>query len=290
MKTVNIIGGLGNQLFQYAFALALQAEFPQEEVRIYTKCFNGYSLHNGYELDELFDIKLQKASFADVAKVAYPMWNYRSWQIVNHFFPLRSKMIRDKDALHNFDWEKLKDKSYFDGYWQSPRFFEKHKDQIIEVLRFKDFTEPQNIEAQSSIEKAPTAFLHVRRGDYLNLPATQGICTLEYYKNGLEVLKTEKGFKQFLIFSNDQQWCKDNLGDMLEGLDIIYVDWNSGIKSFRDIQLMSMCQGALIANSSFSWWGAWLGKKKTVIAPQRWFNDDTNPDMIPDDWIKVPSH
>ena len=87
MKIVNIIGGLGNQLFQYAFAVALQEEFPEEEVKICIKSFKGYPLHNGYELDNLFDIQLGKASFWDLCKVAYPWVNYKICQRGNKLLP-----------------------------------------------------------------------------------------------------------------------------------------------------------------------------------------------------------
>ncbi len=138
MKIVNIIGGLGNQLFQYAFATALQQKFPQEEIKLNLSCFNGYPLHQGFELDKLFSITMNKASLKDLIKVAYPWGNYRLWQIGTRFLPVRKSMINEMDFNYNPDWNLIAQKSYFDGYWQSPIFFQDIRNNLMEQLKMSN--------------------------------------------------------------------------------------------------------------------------------------------------------
>lgn len=286
MKIVNIIGGLGNQLFQYAFALGLKCEYPDEEIKINTLCFRGYPLHNGFELSNIIPELLPYASLIDLAKVAYPWCHYRLWQIGTHFLPNRKGMIHSKNILDKFSYDKIKNKSYFDGYWQSPIFFEKYKKEIIETIKFPKITDSPNIEALKYIDKGKTAFIHIRRGDYEGHPLFGGICTLEYYRDAIEVANHE--FEQYLLFSNDLIWTKENILPLVEDRPIMLVDWNRGNSSFRDIQLMSKCNGGIIANSSFSWWGAWLSGSNRIIAPAKWCNDKTkHKHILPSNWIKI---
>lgn len=287
MKIVNIIGGLGNQLFQYAFAIALQAEFPEEEVKINTSCFKYYPLHNGFELDQIFDIKTPKATLSELFKYAYPWANYKLWQIGHNLLPNRKSMVWDANIKNKFDFNLIKEKSYFDGYWQSPKFFEKHRDSVIKAFNFPEIKGNDNKKVLNFINNNPTAFIHVRRGDYINHSLFGGICTLDYYKKSIDILRRKYAYKQFLIFSNDMEWCHNNLGVFLAGTDTKYVDWNTGTDSHFDLQLMSMCKAGIVANSSFSWWGAWLADAEVIISPEKWANNPLiNADIIPESWIK----
>lgn len=287
MKIVNVIGGLGNQLFQYAFAIALKAEFPNEEVKINTICFRNYPLHNGYELDKLFKVEMQYATLSDLFKYAYPWWNYRLWQIGHNLLPLRHSMARDTNFKSHFNYKQIENKIYFDGYWQSPKFFNKHRDAILKAFVFPPITGDKNKDAISFINNAPTAFIHIRRGDYINHPLFGGICTLDYYKNAINILRNEYSYNQFLIFSTDIVWCQANLSDYLSDASIKYVDWNKGQNSHFDLQLMSKCKGGIVANSSFSWWGAWLANSEVIVCPSKWATDpNINSDIIPESWIK----
>lgn len=288
MKIVNVIGGLGNQLFQYAFAIALQAEFPNEEIKINTHCFRGYPLHNGYELDRIFDINIPQASISELFKYAYPWGHYRLWQVGHKVLPLRNSMIWDTNIIGDFDFRQVAEKNYFDGYWQSDKFFIKHKDAVRKAFRFPELQGSLNQEAFDFINQESTAFIHVRRGDYINHPLYKGICTLDYYSQAIERLREKRQYNQFLIFSNDIQWCKDNLSKLFIGTTIIYVDWNKGNDCYRDIQLMSKCDAGIVANSSFSWWGAWLSEAKEILCPSKWINDPSlNKDIIPSSWVKI---
>lgn len=289
MKIVNILGGLGNQMFQYAFAIALKSEFTNEIVKINTNYYNGYPLHNGFELDCIFNIDLPRASKRDLFAYGWPIPHYRFWQIGKHILHRRSGMVFDTDFENDsFSYLKVANKNYFDGYWQSTDYFGKYRQEVKNVFTFPDIKDPYNTSAIAWINETKTAFIHIRRGDYINHPLLGGICTLDYYKKGIQVLQ-DKGFDRFIIFSNDIEWCRHNLFNSSFHLPTMYVDWNCGKDSFRDIQLMTLCKGALIANSSFSWWGAWLGEMEVVLCPEKWTN---SPELLnniyPDNWIKIP--
>ncbi|MDE6264227.1 MAG: alpha-1,2-fucosyltransferase [Paramuribaculum sp.] len=287
MKIVNVLGGLGNQLFQYAFAIALKDEFPDEIIKINTFCFNGYPLHNGFELDKLFKIEIPFASKWDMCRIAYPWFHYRLWQIGRRILPNRKRMAWDRDYKMKFNFNLLNGKSYFDGYWQSPKFFERHKDTIVKAFSFPTLNDSDNLKALNFIQSKKTAFIHVRRGDYMNHPIYGGICTLSYYTEAIQKLRT-KGYHRFIIFSNDITWCSENLIANLKDNDILFADWNTNGSSYKDMQLMSYCNAGIIANSSFSWWGAWLGDLDTVICPDKWTRVvGHREDIYPEKWIKI---
>lgn len=287
MKIVNIIGGLGNQMFQYALAVVLQKKFPDETVKIYTGAFNGYSLHNGFELPKIFNLRISQASHWEVFKVYWPIMHYRLWQIAHHLLPSRKGFKEDSDTVINVEVFKLK--SFFDGYFQRYALFESAKSEIHETFRFPEFSDKNNFKAQEFLRKGESVSIHVRRGDYLSNSAYSGICTMEYYTEAIKVIKEKTSVDRVLIFSNDITWCKTAFNKKLDGLNIMYVDWNVGPESFRDMQLMSLCDHNIIANSSFSWWGAFLNPnpKKIIICPSKWMNCNGWDDIIPDDWTKI---
>jgi hypothetical protein len=131
--------------------------------------------------------------------------------------------------------------------------------------------------------------VHIRRGDYISHPLFKNICTVGYYKSAIEYVRNNAVIDNLIIFSNDIKWCEETFCESITGLKNIYVSWNSGEKSFRDMQLMSLCQNNIVANSSFSWWGAWLNQhdNKIVVCPSIWMNKGYAPNIIPEDWITI---
>ncbi len=289
MKIVNILGGLGNQLFQYAMAIALKEDYPHEEIKLNKSAFIGYPLHNGFELDRLFDIEFKFATFYDLVKVAYPWVHYRLWQVGRRILPNRKSMIWDKDCKEMSDISVFNDKSYFDGYWQEAKFIERHRNKIRESFVFPAIEDERNTDIVNFIQERSPAFIHIRRGDYNNHPVYGGVCTLEYYKNAISKLISDYNFRDFLIFSNDISWCKENLSSIINDFNTIYIDWNKGDKSYIDMQLMSLCSAGIVANSSFSWWGAFLSNSDIILCPEHWTNIEGYRDgIIPDSWHKIP--
>ena len=289
MKIVKILGGLGNQMFQFSLALSLHNKYPEETVKMDTSCFRYYPLHNGYELSKIFGVSMDSASMTDLIKVAYPYFNYRLWQIGSRIMPKRRSMLTQ---LFDIEFEPLvfdKNISYFDGYWQSEKYFKDIRPIILNSFKFRPFADVQNINLLKELNKHTTVSVHIRRGDYLKIPMYRDICTLDYYRNAVQYIKSMVQIDKFIIFSNDIDWCLKNSEHIFGRSNFIIVDWNHKENSFKDMQLMSLCTHNIVANSSFSWWGAWLNNNPTkiVIAPHKWTNGNLNMDTIPENWIKI---
>lgn len=289
MKIVNILGGLGNQLFQYAFAIALNEIFPDEYVKLNTRCFRGYHLHNGYELSSLFDVKLEDTSNVDLIKGYYPYIHYRIWQIGKRIFPKRKTLVKENlDMVFQPEALTKKGDAYYDGYWQSEKYFVKYRPAILEAFRFPDL-DSINQRFVTKIKGKTTCSIHVRRGDYLNHKLFKDLTDIDYYNRAIQYFSNVTNIDCFIVFSNDIEWCRHNLAPLIKKSTIEFIDWNHGTNSFRDMQLMSLCTHNIVANSSFSWWGAWLNDnpQKIVVAPHKWINVDYETDIIPDSWIKI---
>ena len=288
MKIVNILGGLGNQMFQYAFALALKQRWPDDAVAIDTAAFRGYPLHNGYELDRIFNLTLPIATPGEVWKVNYPTPHYRLWQFRSHILE-GWKVTKERESMV-FQQEALDTSGprYYEGYWQSERYLKEARDLILREFKFPSF-DGQNLALADSIRGKTSVAVHVRRGDYLKSDKFRGLADLDYYRRAFNHMIEETNPDIFLIFSNDIDWCRENIGPLSAGREVVYVDWNTGADSYRDMQLMSICDHCIIPNSTFSWWGAWLNQNpaKTVVAPKYWSNFNHHLDIIPDSWIRI---
>lgn len=293
MKIINILGGLGNQMFQYALAIALREQYKSEEVFIDISNFKGYSLHNNYELNKLFPISIPTASISQIIKTNIPYFNYNLWRVGSRLFRFLPSYITEKKYRKKFinnQSSKIPSNAYFDGYWQSENYFKKHRDTILKEFTFSKIDEDENLKLLPSVKNKNSVSIHIRRGDYVNHPLFKDICTIKYYQNAIDKIKSLTKVDNFIIFSNDIEWCKENFKDEFGNIEVIFVNWNKGDKSFRDMQLMSLCKHNIIANSSFSWWGAWLNQNpnKIVIAPFKWNNRECDPqNYIASDWCKI---
>lgn len=289
MRIVNIIGGLGNQMFQYALAVSLANEFKNEEILIDTNCFNGYGLHDGYLLDAIFDIKIRKAKKSEILKLNYPFFHYRLWQIGRRILPGLKHLYREKRNMVYDPAVFLHDGSmYYDGYWQSALYFNGFEEEIRRAFTFPALDD-KNRAFIDSFKGKTIVSVHIRRGDYLEEKLFRGLTGLDYYRRAIGYILDVTDVECFMIMSNDMVWCRNHIPEITRGVHCEFVDWNKGENSFRDMQLMSLCQHNIIANSSFSWWGAWLNPNpgKMVLSPHRWINMEERTDIIPDSWIKI---
>lgn len=289
MKVVNIIGGLGNQMFIYATYIALKKLHPFESIKICTNSFIGYPLHNGYEIDRIFKTEDLHANFSDLINVAYPFFNYRTWQIMTHLLPRRSTMVKCTEHTP-FNYEDLKTNQdcFYDGYWQNEGYFIDARNEVVKAFKFPQFTCQKNIELSKKIQNSISVACHIRRGDYLK-DKRWNVCTVAYYKQAIKMIQECVNPNLFCIFSDDINWCKEALGESYNGTETLYVDWNKKENSFRDMQLMSLCKHNIVANSSFSWWGAWLNQNpnKIVISPNQWMIEPWKNSPVPNSWIKI---
>ncbi len=180
---------------------------------------------------------------------------------------------------------------YLQGYWQSEKYFKDIEKIIRDDFTFSEEPDYQNKQMADTIKCCEAVSLHVRRGDYVSNPVTteyHGICSEDYYRRAVREVERYCKNPQFFVFSDDPSWAKENLET---GYPTTIIDFNGSEKDYEDLRLMSLCQHHIIANSSFSWWGAWLSwnPQKIVIAPKKWFNrpEINTQDLIPESWIRI---
>ena len=284
MNIVWIDGGLGNQMFQYA--LALKLESLGCEVKIDVTKYAEHHVHNDFELDKVFGIDCPFASVREIRSLGYRKANHLTEFLKKT--PFRKKTIYTHESS-SYDAHVLElDGYYLEGYWQSEKYFADIQDRIKKIYTFPALTDCHHCELVKQMQNSCSVSLHVRRGDYLRFPKYQNICTLEYYQKAIALFREKfPGETRFFIFTNDMPWAKEHF----QGDDCCFVEGNTGAESYRDMQLMSLCSHHIIANSSFSWWGAWLNQnpEKIVIAPEKWENgtEDDQQDIIPENWIRI---
>lgn len=283
-------GGLGNQLFQYAAAKSL-AIHKKKEMVIDVSCFfeniEGVT-KRAYELDSL-NVNSRIATEVELATAKRHSFVRK---IRNKLMPYYRRQYYYEPHFH-FDSNFLKaySSTILIGYWQSENYFKGISDIIRSEFEFKKTPGLKTQEVLKQISETNSVSLHIRRGDYINNPETlrmHGICGIDYYDKCINLMKAKVPSMQLFIFSDDIQWVKENL---VLPYNAIFVDHNTGDNANEDLYLMSHCKHNVIANSSFSWWGAWLNNnnKKIVMAPSKWFNEfkaDTK-DLYPADWIVV---
>lgn len=284
---VRITGGIGNQMFQYALKKSM--DYKGEKSYLDLRFYDRKQVHNGYELERVFGMKDELYS----GKLKAPSEKYNL--LCKVFYKLGKRMLKTPHSLTEIlidyysDWKKLSGKNFFlDGYWQSEDYFADCQKEIRECFVFPAFTEQRNIDLIKMISGKETVAIHVRRGDFLGTSKFECLGTTDYYQKSVVYILNKVKNPLFIVLSDDISWCKSNLE-----LDetTLYVDWNSGNKSFRDMQIMSVCKHNIIANSSFSWWGAWLNgnPKKIVVAPDHFYKGHERDEshLIPKDWVKI---
>jgi hypothetical protein len=290
MKIVKVIGGLGNQMFQFALYKALQKQHPEERVLIDLHCFNGYHKHRGFEIGRVFDADFEEASLRDVARLAYPYPNYQTWRIGSRILPARKTMLKEK-ADFTFEPSAISrvDSTYYDGYWQHEEYFKNMREELQKLYTFPPFEDKQNQATAERAASSNSCSVHIRRGDYLTDSLRKGTNDISYVIEAVKKMETVTRPDAWFVFSDDILWCKSHLKEILPHDDTTFIDWNNGDNSVHDMNLMSICRHHIIANSSFSWWGAWLSKHDdgTTIAPAKWMNMKDVCSPVPDNWIII---
>lgn len=287
-----IIGGLGNQMFQYAAGRALSLEYGVP-LRLDVFGFADYSLHQGFELQQVFNCPAETAAESDVRSILG--WQFSSGirRIVARpgMAPFRREAFVVEPHFHYWpEINRVPQECYLHGYWQSEKYFQSHASDIRADFTFKHPLSISNAELAEHIAQVNAISLHVRRGDYASNPkttATHRLCTLDYYHEAIQYICERIERPNFFIFSDDMAWVKEHL--KIDSL-CQHIDHNFGTENYNDMRLMSLCKHHIIANSSFSWWGAWLNPSagKIVIAPKQWFANETNTqDLIPDEWLII---
>lgn len=276
-------------MFQYAFYVAL-SKHSGDECLVDTTAFDQMDIHNGYELDRVFGLSPAVANVHQIKKLTWYTKNHNLRRFLTLYFPKRTMVVEKHLYEYVPDVLDRVDDSYYDGYWQFHAYFDNYRDILKSDFQFKAFADDKNIDLYEQIkEGGDFVSVHVRRGDYLESELYRGLCGIDYYSRAIDFIKKNVPNVSFLFFSNDIQWCKSNLLPLLGNSKYQFVDWNKGNESYRDMQLMSYCKYNIIANSSFSWWAAYLNsnREKIVIAPEKWINRDVDFCIHMPEWIKL---
>ncbi len=292
MVICKLRGGLGNQLFQYALGRQL-AENQQTELKLDLSHFENpgqQTTPRDFKLN-VFRIKSGLVAPGDEDKVLG----------VSFLRPVKRRL--KKIGLDLFRWNYFRETTFgfhpeilkfhksavLEGYWQSERYFPSIRPLLLNELTLKSELVTEDFLAlKKEMSDVESVAVHVRRGDYVNHPTVSqefGVCSLDYYKEAIQYIKQKAGNPVFYIFSDDLEWCRENLPDAGS------LHFVSGFEDYQDLMLIGSCRHQVVANSSFSWWGAWLNPnpQKIVIAPKSWFADPTldTKDVVPNEWIRL---
>ena len=255
MIITKIQGGLGNQLFQWAITKSLSIRYNTEY------CFDiSYFLTSKNYLVSKFELELTKLNLE-----------------------IKETSVNTLPKItDNFEFKEIPDNVFLDGYWQSEKYFIQSENEIRKYLEIPEHIKSY-ITNKYNILNKDTVSIHVRRGDYTNLQHLHPLQSIDYYENAYDIINDDS--INVLVFSDDIEWCKENI----KFDNITYIEGETNIV---DMYIMSLCTHNIIANSSFSWWGAWLNKNKNkkVIAPTNWFGYESNlyvGDIVPEKWIKI---
>jgi len=286
-------GGLGNQMFQYSagkmLAIKNNSTLKLDISWYLTQNKRQYALHH-FMVTEIFAkaeevkrlLQFNRFSLRNITCKLAP-------KLINH----KLIYIKQTDSKYCPSVFSAKGDVYLEGYWQNPDYFSEIQETLRRDFVLKEEAFGKNAEILRIIRNSNSASIHFRRGDYVydnKTRMTHPICSDDYYNSAIKILN--QNFKDliFFIFSDDIDWVKKNV---IISNPTFYVDWNKEENSFEDLRLMSSCRHNIIANSTFSWWGAWLNSNpgKVVIAPEKWFADPEinkqTTDLIPEKWIRL---
>ncbi|MCL2389066.1 MAG: alpha-1,2-fucosyltransferase [Elusimicrobia bacterium] len=289
MKAVKLAGGLGNQMFQYAFAKAHQHKHKTPV--LFDKTVYHPAYNRSFDLAH-FNCKME---FTTPAKNRWP-------KILRKLLKRDGKKFKSNFGAHYFNDVKeshgLKfyphllentDNAYYAGCFQSEKYFIDIRDILLKDFTLKEKLNAANSAILEDIKSKNSVSLHIRRGDYITV--NNGIhfaVEQDYYQKAVSYIAEKIKYPYFFVFSDDAKWCKENL--KLE-LPMQIVNINDALHGFYDLELMKNCKHNIIANSTLSWWGAWLNENrdKVVIMPQKWnlLDTSTYENIFPQGWIKL---
>jgi hypothetical protein len=300
MILLRLMGGLGNQMFQYAFASSL-ANTSKVSLKVDDTLLLDRSLpdevvtHRDLVLNKIFDIDICLANKHDVeyfngrkyTNFIGKLYNKCLWQFKIH------KLIIEKSREFDADLLKIKDDVCLVGSFQSELYFKKYANEIRELYKFRNKLLPISFKLADLLESSTSVAVHVRRGDYVSSPLYSdviGTLPMSYYDEAIEIMRHKVSSPTFFVFSDDINWCKKEFEKYQ--VPIVYIDdEHAGKYAGNYLQLMTLCKHFIISNSTFAWWGAWLSKHehKMVIAPNKWFKKEgfNNNQIVPSNWTKI---
>lgn len=295
MIIVKLMGGLGNQMFQYALGrhlaeknqvvLKMDLAFLKDRTARPDFTYRDYELHI-FNIKESFASATEVEAYCATSKNKVKQWIYALKQ------KLRPVRYHHEHAF-NFDPLVLNapQNTYLEGYWQSEKYFKAIAPIIRNEFSIRHEINHRVLPLYDLVRNGNAVSIHIRRGDFVankGINQFHGVCSLDYYYRAIEIMEAKIPDPQFFVFSDDIQWAKENLKFSSPHFFALN---DQSVPAYEDMRLMSLCKHQIIANSSFSWWAAWLNnnENKLVIAPERWFNDSSvnTSDIIPEGWMKI---
>jgi hypothetical protein len=276
MIVVKLKGGLGNQMFQYAFGYSLSRKLKKNLFLDITN-FNKIS----FDTKRNFELGAYPIEFDGLIS---------SKKIISRIVDKVTafKIIENNFSIKNIEQYKSSKKIILDGYWQSEDYFKEYSESIRNFFGELISSDITYIRFRDEISKSISASIHVRRGDYvtnIKVSLVHEVCDLDYFRNAISIVEKNLPGTTFFIFTDDVEWVKNNF----KGSKFKIVS-EGNLSHFEELSLMARCQNNIISNSSFSWWAAWLNvdENKLVITPKKWFKDRNYPvDLIPPSWLKI---
>ncbi|MDH6309842.1 hypothetical protein M2451_002213 [Dysgonomonas sp. PFB1-18] len=291
MVTLLLSGGLGNQMFQYAAAKALAKRLDTSlRIDTYSLTKKTQATARAYELD-IFNIDVPLVSSLRgkcLIKLRPYVQQHRA------FFQKFGFLTDTYAILYQPVIETMKGNITMSGYFQNERYFNNIASDIRRDFTFRKPLADSNLSLSERLKRINSVSVHIRRGDYLsNKSASANFITCDscYYEKAIKAIAENVKTPEFFVFSDDHDRVRGNIS--FAGYPVTFIDWNKGSDSYIDMQLMSLCKHNIIANSSFSWWGAWLNAntEKIVIAPEKWFQDNKKNALLdnfyPEGWRKM---
>ena len=279
-------------MFQFAVGQALKLHTDQKVVYA-ADMLDLFSTTRELELERAFDLSVPRATPSDISSVLgalrhSPQVRRSLYRKGASFLAGRSYLTdRNNSGLQDV-LKKISTKCYLHGYWQKESFFKVVAAHLRNLFLFNNNLNYANAEAIKNIIDSPSIAVHVRRTDFIN-SRVHYLQPLEYYITAIRTAREFLPDGKVYVFTDDQRWVSDNLMPAIRAAKM--VSHNTGVESYRDMQLMSMCDAIVTCNSTFSWWSGWLNPKpeKFVIAPKRWFVSQRWQDGIelPETWWKI---
>ena len=283
--TTRLQGGLGNQLFQYCAGRAL-AEARNVPLLLDTRWYQQRK-------DRLFELRhFSHAGVVATRRQLPPLPpTHLARRIVRRWLARTGRLVVERANEYDERLATARPGTYLHGYWQVPAYFQHMETMLRDELRFTTLPSSPNARMLQDLKATPSISVHIRRGDYLSPQNARifAVCNAAYYSTAARTILARTGNDyRFVIFSDDPDWANDNI--RLPG-DCVHVDWNRDPHGWEDMRLMSACKHHIIANSTFSWWGAWLNPDpgKIVVSPKTWYVTPTfsNEHVLPDGWLRI---
>ena len=292
-RIVELTGGLGNQMFQYEFGRYLQKRYPADIIKYDLSYFSARNSIRDFALGKAFGIVPEAANVKEIRKVrGYSPYDGKVMKLLSGIVTKKAKIpfevVEDLDREFSEDYVGSETDTYYSGYWQNEKVFSSFREEVLKDYNVSDEFPCELTELLQEIKDTEAVAVHVRLEDYLqdnNYKVYGGICTREYYEKAISYITENVQEPVFYLFSTDLDSAREYLPDGIECHQMSY----KGQRDYLDMYLMSRCKHHIIANSTFSWWGAWLNRRedKIVVCPGRWFNNHDVYNQYCDGWIRI---